>query len=428
MEQIKYFFEDYGKYIYASLGAIAIGFLVWIAVTTGDGTEDVGIVEAFDGAKEKSEDLSNYFSEFGSYQLAPSTTKVAYEIDLYLKEPFISEVGLREKIDTYIELQKWKTKNPKTKTYLLGLKINIYDREILYREGLEPRATVTYMLAEEDKKKRKKEDKYLEDTDMRWEHTITQEKEPDYTKYQTRVNFTAYKEITGNIPLSDEEFAFLMKILKYGALRDGSLKSGARMYLQWDLGSRASLEGITQVLKEFETFANRHRRIGGGVGYYEDTIELQKTLAVSNPRFLVYALTTEVIDDKILAKRRLISLDARLYLDVYLKDAQKKYAEGNLDTSTQEALDGGELTDDELETIEAEQEQWSDSLDDVTADEFDNRYDFTEGGKDALPVDGENKPADTRLQGDDGGEVEAPLEGDDETDPDDGASDDAYFN
>lgn len=365
-DSIGIFFDNYGKYVYITGGLLLLLFFIWVAVSDGkvdSNKPKMGVLEEYDVTIKKADEVSHIFSEFSSYQIAPSNQYVAYEVNLYLKQPFISESDFKKAVNQYIELLKWKVNDKKTDTHLVGIRINVYDREIVYREDLPPRATVRYMLATEDKKKKKKDDKYLSGTDMRWEHTITQTKEPDYTKYKTVIAFERMKYTLGVVPLSDEEFEFYMKLDKYSALRGGNVQGGANLYLQWDLGRDITKDGLNRITKEFSDFQDRHVSLGGRKNYYTNSIKLKEELAVENPRFLVYALTKEIIDDRTLAKRRLIKIDSKFYLNVYLRDAKQKLRDGDTDTTSQEAIDAGELTDDEFETMSSDKDWVKEYLD-----------------------------------------------------------------
>ena len=343
----------YKKYLLIGVGAVVVGFLMWVVLSEGKPgePEKSGSREELDVSLEKARELQEVFSEFSRMQIAPSNTLVAYEVDLYLKKPFLSDSDFKKYIEDYVELLKYQVNDKKTGVSLLGVLINVYDREQIYEENLKPRGSVEYQLAEEDKKKSKKEDKYLKDQDMRWDHTITQTEAPDYTKYRYRVNYTEMKSVLGITPLSDEEFEFYLKLSKYAKLQGHSIKGAINLYLAWDLGSHSSLDGAVIIDREFSQFISRHEALGGEREYYDNIYALKKQVAVENPRFLVYALTGEIIDDKVLAKRRLIKLDAEFYLNTFIEDAKLKLEEGEDDTSSQDAVDSDEMTDEELQDI-----------------------------------------------------------------------------
>lgn len=379
------FVGEYRKFIFMGLGAIVVGFLLWAVLSEGKTgeKEKIGSREELEVSLEKARELQETFSEFDKVQVAPSSKMVAYDINLYIKKPFLSKSEVDKAVSDYIELLKYQTNDEKTDTYLVGARITIYDREEVYRKGLAELGTFTYMLKEEDEKKKKKEDEYLTGEDMRWEYTITQTKKPDYEKYFIKGIYTEMKPKLGVTPLSDEEFSFYLKLNKYSALRGGSLNGGVKLYLQWDLGRDTSKDGLVVITKEFKKFTDRVTELKGSKKYYTDLQKLKQELSVENPRFLVYALTGEVIDDKVTAKRRLIKLDSKFYLKAYLEDAKKKLKEGIDDTSSQDAIDGGELTDDEVSDIQEnpgtlgeteDNAEWDNSLDEFIFDEGGGEY------------------------------------------------------
>lgn len=349
-DKILDFWGDYKKYIVVGILLVVVIFLAYVAIVDKKyeetGGKKVGIVEDYEKMVNKSKEISYIFSEFSTYNVGNSTKLPAYEVNLYLKQPFISSAEFDTAIDDYIELLKWRVNDEKTKTYLAAVRINVYDREIIYRKNLEPRAYIEYKWREEDEKKKKKSDEFLQDTDLRWEQTVSNKKEPDYEKYYTNVKFESLDTGKGIEPLSDEEFAFLLKLDLYGSVNDGDVVAGIITYLEWDLGRNLSKSGITSILREFYTFTARHYRIGGQTRYYEDKYAVRRELAISNPRFLVFALTKEVMDDELTAKRRLIKLDAKQYLPLYIEDAKNKILnKDEEDESSIDALSDGELED-----------------------------------------------------------------------------------
>lgn len=349
IDTLRNFFEDYKKPIIGVVLAVVVGLFLWVVLSEGKEGE-VGGEEEVINAKERAEELSKVFSELGSYDVSVNPKFVAYEVNLFLKEPFITSYELENYINEYIELLKWKV-NGKDR-YLTGLRLNIYDREIMYEDNLEPNGVIEYKLREEDKKKKKAEDEYMAGTDMRWEHTITQTKEPDYDKYTMVIKFGQMKEELGVTPLSNEEFEFMLKLLKYQALAGGNLENAVRVYLHWDLGLVNGGLVERRVEKEFVKFVDRHKSLGGNTGYYTEhnrKIQLVEEMAVDNPRFLVYALTKEIIDDKLEAKKRLIEIDKDLYLEIFIEDAKQKVKDGDFDITSQEAIKG--LDDSDWETI-----------------------------------------------------------------------------
>lgn len=349
--------DDYKRYIILGAVGVLLVFLLVVVLTDNEGEEELTPTDEVMNAKDRAEELSHIFSELGSREITSNNGLIAYEVSLYVKEPFITNQELTNALEEYVELLKWKVNDDKAKRYLTGLDIKLYDREILYEQDLMVNGAAKYMLKEEDKKKRKKEDKYTEEEDLRWEHTITQKKEPNYEEdYQLFIDYRYLTEKTGVVPLSDEEFEFLLKILKYQAIAGGNYGNAVKTYLEWDLGAKdTGILGII-VQNEFEEFLKRHREIGGEMNYYTGTVvdrdRLVNEMAVENPRFLVFGLLGEIIDDKVEAKKRLIEIDRERYIDIYVEDAKKQLAEGNFDTTSQEAVSG---------TSGAE---WSDSDDD----------------------------------------------------------------
>ncbi|KLA07012.1 hypothetical protein B4086_5488 [Bacillus cereus] len=345
MEDIKWFIQDHIKEIGAGIVvivAIAIGVLF-----TSGGSEKKGDVKENSKAEltqmeEQAETLRGIFSELQTSQQGIHKENVVLKVALYLKQPFLSEDELRTHLDDYMKLLK--QKYSVDKKYVTGLEVSIYDRKIVFDKELQPRATAYYMLkknkeeeATEDEQTEPKKDAFGNEikrtktnvarkVDMSrevWDETIAQSGEPKYENYEWVVTgFEPMNKETPTTPLSDEEFAFYLKLNQYSALM-GSLTGGAQLYLQWDLGQNVFKDGVGAILKEFKTFSDRQTKLNGLADYYDNVDVLKKKLAVERPQFLLFAETKEVVDDKEEAQAKLIKFNPNLYTDAIKENIDK---------------------------------------------------------------------------------------------------------
>lgn len=345
-----YWVEDNVQYVVAGLIlALFIGIMVFIRV--GEGVEGNPLVEGVkkdtieevEAMKEVTGNVDDVFSLLGERRVGTHEEFPAYEIDIFLKKPFIHEADFKDALKEYIEIYKWK-ENYK----LSGLKIRVYDRKQVYDENLLPRASVYYfeeidpeqLLTEEEGGERLYGDDVMADNFL---ETIEAGEKPSYGNYDIRID--GFKDLELNksiVPLTDQEFAFYLKMEMYQTILGGSKYGGAKLYLQWDLGKDVYKDGIVAIEREFENFNKRHLDIGGQHGYYENEYILKQQLAVEKPQFLLFALTNNVVDDPLDAQRELIKEDPELFKDVL---------EENIEEQVQDLVDDEDDEDEEEEEV-----------------------------------------------------------------------------
>lgn len=285
------------------------------------------------------------FSLLQEYPLGYTEGVHAVEYDIFLKKPFLTKAEYTKAVNSLIKLVKYKYNDEEAKSFIAGIKMNVYDRYENYTtEGVLPRTTVTYMLREEDEKAREDEDEYMAGYDMRWEHTLAQTKMPDYSTYVLYTDFKPYN-IEEYTPFSDKEYELYRKLMLYKELR-GSLNSGINAYMVWELGIPMDKRAVFVELQEFVELGQEY---GENSQIYKDQKStLLKLMAVENPRYTAYIVTQKIYDDKLQAKRALVKENREYYLPLYVEEAQRIVKEVGGDAGI-EAVE--ELTD--LETVKA---------------------------------------------------------------------------
>lgn len=260
------------------------------------------------------------FSLLQEYQHGYIEGSYAIEYDLYLKKPFLKKAEYTKAVNSLIKLIKYKYNDADADSFIAGIKMNVYDRYENYNEkGVLPRTTVTYMLREEDEKTRKEEDKYMEGYDMRWEHTISQEKMPDYSTYVLYTDYKPY-DVDDYSPFSEKEYELYRKLMLYKELR-GSLNSGIKAYMVWELGIPMNKRAVFVELRDFVGLGQQY---GENSHIYKDQKStLLKLMAVENPRYTAYIVTKKIYDDKLQAKRALVKENREYYLPLYVAEAQR---------------------------------------------------------------------------------------------------------
>ncbi|MFV1457744.1 hypothetical protein, partial [Bacillus mycoides] len=253
--------------------------------------------------EERSTGLRDVFSELQTVDQGLTAKNPVFKTSIYLKQPFLTEDELRNHINDYITTLKQKY-NVDGK-YLTGLELNIYDRKLIYDKELAPRATAYYMLKDKKEEEEKdnseapkkdamgneiksgkiKVERQVDKLNGVWEETVSQKGEPKYEDYELLITgFESLNKEASVKPLTDEEFAFYLKLNQYSAIT-GSLTGGAQLYLQWDLGQNVFKDGVGAILKEFKAFSERQTKLGGLADYYDSVDVLKKRLAVERPQF-----------------------------------------------------------------------------------------------------------------------------------------------
>lgn len=333
-----YWLEDNLQWVLAA--ALLVGFVCVMFVFTSKGKNEVeplvkgvkgNTLEEVEAVKELSAEIDDVFSLLEERRVGVSEEYPAYELDVYLKKPFIREKEFKDALKTYVEIYKWKEEYQ-----LSGLKIRVYDRKEVFDKNLVPRSTVYYykkldtnkMLTEEEGGERLYGDDVV---DINFRETIDLGEKPNYKDYEIRVGvFKTLNNAKSVTPLTDQEFSFYLKMDMYSTILGGSKYGGASLYLQWDLGKDVYKDGIVAIEREFERFEKRHIEIGAQQNYYDNPFILKQQLAVEKPQFLLFALTKQVVDDPLDAQRELIKEDPELYrgvLEEHIEEQLKEFTE-----------------------------------------------------------------------------------------------------
>lgn len=262
----------------------------------------------------KSDELKEVFSELQIINTSPDNYPVL-EIDLYLKQPFMRRRDVESYLNTYIDLLKLRYNDSKSDTRIKAVRIEIYDREVVFSQNLPSNGTYTYMLASEyvDEPRDDYDNRNRSMYDIGWEQTTMQSRTPDYNRYAVYFDYQELREDASVQPLSDEEFEWYLKFEQYAALA-GGVPGAARLYLQWELGANTTQGGYLAVIDSFNIFVDRLRDINARRDFYSDDPDsLRRQLVITNPQFLLFADHGEIIEDPYEARARLININSSLY-------------------------------------------------------------------------------------------------------------------
>ena len=306
------------------VGIVVVGFLVYAILQSDKSSGYSSKVENLEPnseeqlafMKDSSESLKEVLSELQVINVGVDPRYPMLDIDLYLKKPFISSRDLEDALNLYLDLLKLKYNDDNDKKYLSGVRINIYDRKVVFEKRLRPNGTYTYMLHKNNvEESDDKFDRVINISQAAWELTMDRKKKPNYRDYQVQFEFNELTRNPSISPLSDEEFEWYLKYKVYQAMA-GNSNPGSRLYMQWELGANTTRDGFYLVTKSFEKFEDRLKGINAVTDYYttkDDLYSLKQELAISNPQFLLYVETREIEEDPMEARRKLILYDSSNY-------------------------------------------------------------------------------------------------------------------
>lgn len=280
--------------------------------------------------KDKSKALKNVFSELAVVNTSGDKKYPVLEIALYNKQPFMESADLELNMFDYLQLLKLKYNDEKDGVKIRAVRVKLYDRQIVYENGLKPNGTYMYLLKNEEFKEDKSSDKYEDanksQLDITWDYTVNYEGKVDYSKYQEVFDYQELKLDPSVEPLSDEEFAWFLKLDKYVAL-SGGVQGAGKLYLQWELGANTTKGGYLVVVNTFKAFVDRLTKLEAFDSYYsEEEIMLKRDLIITNPQFLLYVETDEIEENPFKARNKLLKINPDLFSDV-LETWTEEFAE-----------------------------------------------------------------------------------------------------
>lgn len=339
-DNIKYTREDWKEYyplrfwggIFGIIAVIILGIWLSIRVPVGydkNGDPKENSNEQITQLKKDSKTLRKTFSELNVMDVSTDKNHPILQISLFLKNPYVTQDDLSNDLNLYIKTLKTKYNSGKKKE-IRAIRFDIYDRKIVYDKGLTPRATAYYMrdsldVLKENKKDEQEQERANATADTNtyiWQKTVEETKRPNYDDYTLNISgFTAYDANTN--ALSDEEFAFFLKLKLYSAIA-GSDTAAAQLYLKWDLGASLDSDGQGLMVDEITDFMEREYNTGDKTEYYDNPDLLKQSLAVQRPQFLLFATTDELQLNRLDAQKELIKNNSDLYKDVIAEDASKR--------------------------------------------------------------------------------------------------------
>lgn len=295
---------------------------------------------------------NKYFEQLWVKEEPQANTKdIILTYDLYLKDPYISTYTLNTKLKNFVQSVKDKYNVNGNRVRAIG--IRLYDRKIVWDKGLQPRAIAFYAIQQEiatkNMQSQEKKDKNNKDLQVKqmdgttadvsaaqqdspqeqsWEYTLDNKGKIDYNDYDLTVTgFQQYDKDAVNKPLTNQEFAFWLKLKLYQKiLGTSNIDSAAILYLNYDLGGNVSYNDFVTISQDFEKFNNREKDLGDNTDYYPNDVLLRQKLAVYRPQLLYYALSGNMVKSRTEAQKKLIEMQPGTY-NAVIREHNKQAAE-----------------------------------------------------------------------------------------------------
>lgn len=253
-------------------------------------------------------------------------------LDLFMKKPFMSDSDLNEALNSEVSEIKDKY-NGSHNQKLRAIGIRLYDRKIVYDMGLTPRAVADYTLGKaqaenmmKDTTDNKNQQKMFNKKQLNqaqqngiitqespaqqcWDATLNNKKRVNYQQYALNVyGFHQYNKDAVAHPLSDQEFAFWLKLKMYQtAIGDSDDMDGAiKLYLNYDLNGNVDKKNFVAISQNFNKLNQREEKIGDETNYFPNTYYLKCYLAVYRPQLLYLIMTGQSVKNYFEAQKKII--------------------------------------------------------------------------------------------------------------------------
>lgn len=275
-------------------------------------------------------------------RLEPNTKNdVILTYDLYLKDPYISAYQLNTELKYFVNSVK--DKYNITGNHVRAIGIRLYDRKIVWDKGLTPRAIAFYSVQQQianqqlQKQEEKNKQQYkanqvkqingqtanlnpsAQDSlpEQAWNYTTSNTGKINYNDYDLTVEgFQQYTKGASK-PLTNQEFAFWLKLKLYQKLLGtNNIASAAILYLNYDLGGNVSYNNFVTISQDFDKFNQREVSLGDNTDYYPNAVLLKQDLAIYRPQLLYFALSGNMVKSRTEAQKDLIEMQPGVYNNV----------------------------------------------------------------------------------------------------------------
>lgn len=292
----------------------------------------------------------------------------SYKVDLFLKNPFISEEEYKARLEEFYKLFVWKYSKEDKDIYVSAVKVNVYDRKILFDMQKLARDSSMYIVKNVDEKDEIKLKEYNQaenQYEYLYNYSSSVKTKPDYNNYMFTSDFLGISndKKEDSIPLTDTEIKFLLKVFDYNVLLNSELDStrGLDLLLLWEYGVEDSNISEQDKIIESENIRNLTKygysdMVNRLQQYYEfnkrfylnntsyGKSDYQNRLLAKYPKLAYYIATKKIAKSNLEAKQKLIKIerintdiysDSKSYLDIFIEDAKEKLLENNIEDSSE---------------------------------------------------------------------------------------------
>lgn len=295
--------------------------------------------------QEEQKENAKYFSILGSHKTKQNDGTYVVTYDLFMKRPFTNANTLNSELEDFCQdvKKEYNAGSSKKHPKLRAIGIRLYDRKLVYDIGLTPRGTVMFAMdpdyaqkitEKQDKKNVDKDDakkidpitgqkagyitanSSLSPVQIAWKQTLNTKNKIDYDHWtMTSYGIQNYSKSSVSKPLSDQEFAFWLKLKEYEALiGTNDVDPAVQLYLNYDLNGKTDKQSFTEIAKEFEALDKREHDIGDSTNYFPNKVLLRQQAAIYRPQLLYFILSDgKMIKSYTKAQKALIKMSPEKY-------------------------------------------------------------------------------------------------------------------
>lgn len=250
--------------------------------------------------------------------------------DAYNMKPYTDPSMINSRVQKFISNVKSKY-NEGTHNKVAAVAIRVYNRKLTFNYGYTPNALYEYALSADSGGLDNTSDDSHNQYARTWQASNNQKGIINYNKYDlTRQGILQTNE---NDPLSDEEFAFWLKLRMYEDFLDTSvIDSAAKAYLNFDLGATTDYNSVNQTVQRFEDFDQRIRNNEGSTDYFPNKTLLRESMVMYRPQLAYFLLTGKIENSYTKAQKNIVKMDPDKYKSVisdHLDKAGKEHG-GNV--------------------------------------------------------------------------------------------------
>lgn len=338
-------FIQKNKIILALVGTLLVGLLgfgIYKEINTY-----MNVTNEPNQVSQNAKQNDKYFSILGKHVTKQGDKSIVVTYDLFMKRPFTNADNINSELNQFCQTVKEKYNGGSNKPRLRAIGIRLYDRKLVYDMGLTPRGTAMYTMDpdyaqqianKQNKQQAKNQGKgnnvpqidpttgkqtgaitsntSLSPMQIAWKETLDIKNKIDYNKWtMSTYGIQTYSKKSISKPLSDQEFAFWLKLKEYEAmLGSNNIDSAVQLYMNYDLDGVVNQNSFIEIAKEFEKFNKREVNLGDQTNYFPNTVLMRQYMAIYRPQLLYYILSNgQMVKSYTEAQKKLVNMSPEMY-------------------------------------------------------------------------------------------------------------------